>query len=149
MDVIALLKKKSLPVYTVFVDQSVADAINLMVAEKVNAVIVTDAQQPVGIFTERDVFQYCLSGRTKVCSEVKLKSAMTGRLISADSTDDISEIIRVMIKSDLDYIPVVEEKKILGLLALKDLVEIQLESLTSEIHHLKDYIDDLHEAGQD
>lgn len=149
MDVIALLKKKSLPVYTVFVDQSVDDAINLMVAEKVNAVIVTDAQQPVGIFTERDVLQYCLSGRSEVCSEVKLKSAMTGRLISADSTDDISEIIRVMIKSDLDYIPVVEEKKILGLLALKDLVEIQLESLTSEIHHLKDYIDDLHEAGQD
>ena len=54
-----------------------------------------------------------------------------------------------MIKSDLDHLAVIEDDNIVGLLALKDLVEFQQSSLTQEIHQLKDYIDDLHEAGQD
>ena len=43
----------------------------------------------------------------------------------------------------------IEEKKIVGMLTLKDLMKHQIDSLTDEIHQLKDYIADLHEAGQD
>jgi CBS domain-containing protein len=149
MDVLAILKQKSRPVYTVTIDKSVDDAINLMAAEKVSALIVTDKGQPVGIFSERDVFRYHLLDTKSAFSDIEIKSAMTGRLISAESTDDISDLITVMIKSDLEHLAVIEDNNILGLLELKDLVEFQIESLTDEIHLLKDYIDDLHEAGQD
>ena len=149
MDVLAILKQKSRPVYTVTINKSVDDAINLMTAEKVSALIVTDKEQPVGIFSERDVFRYYLLDAKNAFSDIEIKSAMTGRLISAESTDDISDLITVMIKSDLEHLAVIEDHQILGLLTLKDLVEFQIESLTDEIHQLKDYIDDLHEAGQD
>ena len=149
MDVLAILKQKSRPVYTVTINKSVDDAINLMAAEKVSALIVTDKGQPVGIFSERDVFRYHLLDTKSAFSDIEIKSAMTGRLISAESTDDISDLITVMIKSDLEHLAVIEDNNILGLLELKDLVEFQIESLTDEIHQLKDYIDDLHEAGQD
>ena len=149
MDVLAILKQKSRPVYTVAINKSVDDAINLMAAEKVSALIVTDKGQPVGIFSERDVFRYYLLDAKNAFSDIEIKSAMTGRLISAESTDDISDLITVMIKSDLEHLAVIEDHQILGLLTLKDLVEFQIESLTDEIHQLKDYIDDLHEAGQD
>ena len=149
MDVIAVLMNKSRPVYTVSADQSVDDAISLMVTEKVDALIVTDGQQPAGIFTRRDVFQYYLLSKKETGSDVKVKRIMTDRLVSAESTDDIADIIAMMIKSDMDYLPVMEGDKIIGLLALKDLVEFHLEALTGEIHQLNDYIDDLHEAAQD
>lgn len=149
MDVIAKLMKKSRPVYTVSVDQSVDEAISLMVTKKVDALIVTDGQQPAGIFTRRDVFQYYLLSKKETGSDVKVKRVMTDRLVSAESTDDIADIIAMMIKSDMNYLPVMEGDKIIGLFALKDLVEFQLEALTGEIHQLNDYIDDLHEAGQD
>ena len=149
MDVLAILKQKSRPVYTVTINKSVDDAINLMAAEKVSALIVTDKEQPVGIFSERDVFRCHLLDTKSAFSDIEIKSAMTGRLISAESTDDISDLITVMIKSDLEHLAVIEDHQILGLLTLKDLVEYQIESLTDEIHQLKDYIDDLHEAGQD
>ena len=149
MDVLAILKQKSRPVYTVTINKSVDDAINLMAAEKVSALIVTDKEQPVGIFSERDVFRYYLLDTKNAFPDIEIKSAMTGRLISAESTDDISDLITVMIKSDLEHLAVIEDHQILGLLTLKDLVEFQIESLTDEIHQLKDYIDDLHEAGQD
>jgi len=149
MDVLAILKQKSRPVYTVTINKSVDDAIHLMAAEKVSALIVTDKEQPVGIFSERDVFRYYLLDTKNAFSDIEIKSAMTGRLISAGSMDDISDLITVMIKSDLEHLAVIEDNNILGLLALKDLVEFQIESLTDEIHQLKDYIHDLHEAGQD
>jgi signal-transduction protein with cAMP-binding, CBS, and nucleotidyltransferase domain len=55
----------------------------------------------------------------------------------------------MMIKSDIKHLPVIEEKKILGMLTLNDLIEQQIGSLTDEIRHLKNYIDDLHDAGRD
>ena len=149
MDVIAILMKKSRPVYTVSAGQSVDDAIRRMATKKVGALIVTDGQQPAGIFTRRDVFQYYLLSKKETGSDVKVKRVMTGRLVSAEPTDDIADIITMMIKSDMDHLPVMEGDKIIGLLALKDLVEFQLEALTGEIHQLNDYIDELHEAGQD
>ena len=149
MDVLAILQQKSRPVYTVAINQSVDDAINLMVAEKVSALIVTDKERPVGIFAERDVFRFYLLDRKSKFSDILLKNALTDRLISVESTDAISDSIRLMIKSDLEHIAVIEDNKIKGLLDFKDLVEFQIASLEEEIHQLKDYIDDLHEAGQD
>ena len=149
MDVRAILMQKFRPVHTVTIDQSVDEAIQLMVAQKAGALIVTDMEMPVGMFTERDVLRcYLLDGERKF-SDINLKSAITGRFIAAKSTDAIPELITLMIKSDLEHLPVMEDNRILGLLAFRDLVEVQLESLMEEIHQLKDYIDDLHEAGQD
>jgi hypothetical protein len=38
---------------------------------------------------------------------------------------------------------------LIGMLTLNDLIERRIDSLTEENYQLKDYIDDLHEAGQD
>ena len=149
MDVLAILQQKSRPVYTVAINQSVDDAINLMVAEKVSALIVTDKERPVGIFAERDVFRYYLLDRKSKFSDIQLKNVMNVRFISVESTDAISDSIRLMIKSGLEHLAIIEKNNIIGLLEFKDLVEFQIESLKEEIHQLKDYIDDLHEAGQD
>ena len=149
MDVLAILKQKPRPVFTVAVNQSIDDAINLMDAKKVSALIVTDKEQPVGIFAERDVFRYYQRERKGRFSDVKIQSAVTNRLISAESTAEIANLITVMVRSDLEHLAVIDNNNIIGLLELKDLLEFQIESLTNEIHQLKDYIDDLHEAGQD
>jgi signal-transduction protein with cAMP-binding, CBS, and nucleotidyltransferase domain len=53
-----------------------------------------------------------------------------------------------MTKADITHLPVMEEKRIVGMLTLKDLLEHQIEALTDEIHQLRDYIADLHDAGQ-
>jgi IMP dehydrogenase len=53
-----------------------------------------------------------------------------------------------MTKADITHLPVMEEKRFVGMLTLKDLLEHQIEALTDEIHQLRDYISDLHDAGQ-
>ncbi len=149
MDVLAILKQKSRPVYTVTNEQSVDDAINLMVAKNVRALIVTDKEQPVGIFAERDVFRYYVLNRESAFADIELKRALTGRLFSAETTDEIPDLITMMTQSDIECLPVIANNTVIGVLTLTDLIEHQIESFTRDIHQLEDYIDDLHEAGQD
>jgi signal-transduction protein with cAMP-binding, CBS, and nucleotidyltransferase domain len=149
MKVRALLQEKARPAYMIASDQSLEDAVNLMNAKKVSALIVTENHQPAGIFSERDVFRFYLRDKTAALSKIKLQKAMTNKLIMADHEDEVGDLMAMMIKSDIKHLPVIEEKKILGMLTLNDLIEQQIGSLTDEIRHLKNYIDDLHDAGRD
>lgn len=149
MKVQDLLTKKNRPVHTIAGNRSVDDAISLMTGQKASALIVMENDQPVGIFAERDVFRFYLRDKRAALSETGLKNAMTHKLIAADPEDELSHVMALMIKADIKHLPVIEEKKIIGILTLNDLIEHQIESLTDEIHQLKNYIEDLHEAGRD
>jgi IMP dehydrogenase len=149
MNVHELLQLKSRPVYTLSSDQTVADAINLMTAVKAGALIITEADHPVGVFAERDVFRAHIRDKTAAFSDITLKEAMTPKLLVAKTGDEISSVMAMMIQTDIKHMPVIEGKKIVGMLTLADLIEHQINMLTDELHHLRDYIEDLHHAGQD
>ncbi|CAB1058454.1 hypothetical protein D1BOALGB6SA_3210 [Olavius sp. associated proteobacterium Delta 1] len=149
MKVQDILTEKNRPVHTIAGNRSVDDAISLMTGKKASALIVMENDQPVGIFAERDVFRFYLRDKRAALSETELKDAMTHKLIVADPEDELSHVITLMIKADINHLPVIDEKKIIGMLTLNDLIEHQIESLTDEIHQLKNYIEDLHEAGRD
>jgi len=149
MKVQDLLADKNRPVHTIDGNRSVDDAITFMADVKASALVVAKNDQPVGIFTERDVFRYYLRDKSTALSGIPLGNAMTDRLIAARPDDEVGRVISMMVKADIRHLPVIEEKQIVGMLTLNDLIEHQLESLTAEVHQLKDYIDDLHEAGID
>ena len=149
MEVLALLKDKARRVYAIASSQTVEDAICLMAGCKASALLVTENDQPAGIFSEEDLFKSLLGKKSAAFSEIKLKNAMTRNLLLAKPQDPITTVLAKMIASDLNYLPVIEEKKIIGILTLKDMMKHQIDALIDEIHQLKDYIADLHEAGQD
>jgi IMP dehydrogenase len=149
MKVHELLQLKSRPVYTLSSDQTVDDAINLMTAKKTGALIITEADHPVGVFAERDVFRAHIRDKTAAFTDIQLKDAMTPKLLVAQTEDEISSVMSMMIQADIKHMPVIEENKIVGMLTLADLIEHQINMLTDELHHLRDYIEDLHHAGQD
>jgi CBS domain-containing protein len=149
MKVHELLSQKVRPVYTISSDQTVDDAINLMTAEKTGALIVTEADHPVGIFAERDVFRAHIKDKSTAFSEIRLKDAMTNKLFVAKAEDEVSSVMSMMIQAEIKHMPVMEENKIVGMLTLHDLIEHQIDMLTEELQHLREYIEDLHHAGQD
>jgi IMP dehydrogenase len=63
--------------------------------------------------------------------------------------DEVSAVMTMMIQADIKHMPVIKENEIAGLLTLADLIEHQINMLTEELRHLRDYIEDLHHAGQD
>ena len=149
MEVLALLKDKARRVHTIASSQTVEDAICLMVSGKVSTLLVMENDQPAGIFCERDVVHAYLRNKSTAFTEIILENAMTRNLMVAEPKDTITAVMARMIKANITHLPLIEEKKIVGMLTLKDLMQHQIDSLTDEIHQLKDYIADLHEAGQD
>ena len=149
MEVLALLKDNARRVYTIASSQTVEDAICLMAGRKVSALLVTENDQPAGIFSEEDLFKSLLEKKSAAFSEIKLENAMTRNLLLAKPEDPIAAVLSKMVAADINYLPVIEEKKIIGILTLKNMMKHQIDALIDEIHQLKDYIADLHEAGQD
>ena len=149
MQVQALLSRKVRPVYTIDGHQTIDDAVQLMTAEKVSALVVTETGNPIGMFAERDVYRLYVKERTGGIFNIPVKDAMTHRLIVARPEDDIDALVALMIKSDIKHIPGRGEEGLIGMLTLNDLIEFQIESLADEIRYLREYIADLHDAGRD
>ena len=149
MQVQALLSRKVRPVYSIDSHQTVDEAAKLMAAKKVSALVVTDSENPIGMFAERDVFRLYVKERTGEIRNKQVRDAMTHRLIVARPQDDTDALVALMIKSDIKHIPVMGEDGLIGMLTLNDLIEFQIASLADEIRHLREYIADLHDAEQD
>lgn len=129
--------------------RSVEDAINLMTKKDLNALIVMEDDRPVGIFTERDVLLSYVRFEQKPFSTIKLKSAMTKRMIVAKPEDEIDSTICLMIQSGIRHIPVVEKGEIISVFNICDLAHHQVGNLSTDLHYLEEYLADLHEAGRD
>ena len=148
MEVLALLKDNARTVHTIASSRSVEDAICLMAGGNVSALLVTEDDQPAGIFCERDVYHTYLRTKSTAFSEIALANVMTRNLVVAEPQDAVAEVIERMIAASITYLPVIAEKRIFGMLTLMDLMKHQIEALADEIQQLNDYVDDLHDAGQ-
>jgi IMP dehydrogenase len=149
MRVKELLEIKGRQVITLQNDRTVDDAIRLMVENQTSAVIVLEKNRPVGIFAERDVLRAYRSNPNAAFADMPIKTAMTTRLITVTGDTDVHTATEVLVKADIRHLPVKVEDAIAGMLLANDLVEYQLAELNAEVHHLKEYIHDLHDAGQD
>jgi CBS domain-containing protein len=129
--------------------RSVEDAITLMTEKEISALIIMEVDRPVGIFTERDVLLCYVKFEQKPFSAIKLKRAMTNRMIVAKPEDNIDNTICLMIQSGIRHIPVVEKGEITSVFNICDLAHQQVGNLSTELHYLEEYLDDLHEAGRD
>jgi CBS domain-containing protein len=149
MHVRALMSEKARPVYFISCHQTVEDAVNLMTAKRVSALVVKESEHPIGIFAERDVFRCYAEQRSMGISHILLKDAMTAELIVAKPEDNTIAVTARMIKAEIRHLPVIEKDEIVGMLSFGDLIEYLIGNLTDELQHLRDYIADLHSAGQD
>ena len=140
MKVRQLLGVKGREVVTTEAENTVEDAIRSMHLRKISALVVADHGRPVGIFTERDVLRCYVATDGRSFKEVVLREAMTANLVVAELDDDLADIMAVMTDRNIRHLPVVEKGALIGMLSVRDVIQSQVQKLTSEIHYLKDYI---------
>jgi len=144
-----VMKHKRRIVHTIPVDRTAEDAIVQMTEQQTSALIVMDGETPVGIFTERDVLRCHVAWRGRLFREMPLREAMVNKLIVAQPEDLVSSAMAMMIQADIRHLPVVEDRRIGGMLTISDLVKHHVGELTAELHYLQEYITDLQDAIQD
>ena len=140
MKVRQLLGSKGREVVTAEAGNTVEDAIRAMQHRAISALVVSDRGRPVGIFTERDVLRCYVATDGRSFKEIALREAMTANLVVAELDDDLSDIMAVLIDRNIRHLPVVAGGALIGMLSVRDIIQSQVQKLTSEIHYLKDYI---------
>ena len=123
-------------------DNSVGNAISQMVEHEVGALIVMDGEKPVGMFTERDVLRSWTRRSKTPFEDVKVGEVMTTNLIIVETDDDLCYVTQIMIKNRIRHLPVIDQKKIVAMLSIRDVVKAQVSDLRAQNHYLKDYISD-------
>ena len=92
---------------TVPPDSTAAEAIRLMLARRVGAVVVVDANRVVGIFTERDVLKkLALSGRDP--EKVPVSEMMTTPVETASPQTSPGDALMSMLEHHFRHLPVVD-----------------------------------------
>jgi CBS domain-containing protein len=135
-----VLAAKGHRVVTVPAKCSVAEAIRVMDAEKVGAVMVPDAEGcPVGIFTERDVVRLYADG-DRDFDTLAVEARMTCSVVLGRLAMSVDEALGLMTERRFRHLPVVEGGKLLGLVSIGDLVKEKLNETAQEAQALRAYI---------
>ena len=128
---------------SVMPENTVGDAIRLMLDHRVGAVAVVDAEQRVsGIFTERDVLRkVALSGRDP--NTVAIAELMTTPVELATTDTTAGEALNAMIDSHFRHLPIVDgQGRLLGMLSVRNLLQARIDDLTHELDCIEQYAND-------
>jgi CBS domain-containing protein len=133
-----ILAKKGSFVASISRTHTVLDAAKEMNARRIGALVVTDEDNVVGIFTERDVMTRVVAlqldpGKTRV------EQVMTCPVACCRSDSSLAECRQVMTNKRIRHLPVVDENKLVGIVTSGDV-------LANAVEEQRETIDDLHKS---
>jgi len=131
---------KNRQIWTISKDQSVREALILMSEKNIGAIIIVDNNDfPIGIFSERDYARkIVLKGKSS--KDTLLDEVMTKELITVTRDYKIDQCMEVMSEKRIRHLPVLENKKIVGIISIGDVLKIMIKEQKDLINHLQKFI---------
>ena len=134
-----ILHVKGHDVWSVSPNDMVLDVLKVMADKEVGALLVLDGPKLVGIFTERDYARkVVLAGRSSKDSEVR--AVMTSHVVCVAPDRSIDECMGLMTDKRLRHLPVVDHKRVVGIVSIGDLVKATIDEQAFTITQLQSYI---------
>ena len=126
-------------VYTVKKGTNIKDAVNYMAEKRVGLVPVMDDGKLVGVFSERDLVQRVIS-KNKSLEETKVEDVMSTKLLIAETHEPNGSVLAKMKEANTRHILIIEEEKLIGVLSMRDLLELDLSVCKTTVEVLNNYI---------
>lgn len=134
-----LLKEMNREPLTIAPNDSVFDAIKKMADHNVGSLVVLEGDKLVGIITERiyarNVF---LKGRSS--PKTTVGEIMSTRVVCAWPEQSVEECMAVMTEKVARHLPVIENKRVIGIISIGDLVKSVIRHQKFAIEQLELYI---------
>ena len=134
-----ILNDKGYDIFKVSPGDTVFDSLKLMAEKGVGALLVMDGDKLVGIVTERDYARKVIlegkSSRTATVDEV-----MTRTVLCASPDRTIDECMALMTDKRARHLPVVDHKRVIGIVSIGDLVKAMISEQQFLIDQLQHYI---------
>lgn len=136
-----LVHEKGHKVITTSPDTSVFDAMQLMAANNIGALLVMKDDRMVGILTERDFSRksYLLN---KPVKDMLVKEIMTRQVVYVGLDNTNEDCMSLITEMRVRHLPVIDEGKVIGLLSIGDLVKDAISEHQFVIKQLERYIYD-------
>jgi CBS domain-containing protein len=134
-----ILKTKGSGIYSISPYMFVYDALDLMLQKNVGALLVTENDKLLGVFTERDyVRKVRLQGKDS--SKTLIMEIMTTELFPVSSETAIETCMQTMTNHYIRHLPVIDGNELVGIISLGDVVKFIIDEQKFIIENLEHYI---------
>jgi CBS domain-containing protein len=134
-----ILLQKGQQVWYVTPATTLRDALKLMAAKNIGAVIVLDGHDVVGILSERDYARKVITAES-ISLDDPVRSLMTSPVFYVTAENTVDECMNLMTTKHFRHLPVIADSDVIGLISIGDVVKQILSEKEREIESLEDYI---------
>jgi CBS domain-containing protein len=134
-----LLKGKPSTLHSVAPTASVYEAIQLMAAHNIGALLVMEGDKLIGIFSERD-YARRIALENRNSRDTPVSEIMTSKVFCVQPTTRTRECMALMSERGFRHLPVVDGEKVLGMLSMRDIVSDIIREHEMTISQLEAYI---------
>jgi CBS domain-containing protein len=141
MKVRDILRVKGSTLFTVAPDTALQTAVLVMSEHDVGSLVVMDYDKLVGILTFREVISALATHHGKL-DDIPVRTVMNQKPLTCNMETEIDEVRRMMLVDHVRYLPVVDQKMLMGVISFYDVAKSVVEAQDFENSMLKAYIRD-------
>ncbi|MGQ9551030.1 MAG: CBS domain-containing protein [Candidatus Bathycorpusculaceae bacterium] len=111
-------------VITIDENATVKEAVEVMNKFEIGCLIAVKKGKAVGIITERDLLRRVIA-ETLDANKTKVNQVMSSPLVVVEPSTDLEEAVKLMFQMKIKKLPVVQDKRLVGLVSLTDIARFQ------------------------
>jgi len=134
-----ILKEKGSQIWQVAPETLVFDALELMADKDVGALLVMQERKVLGIFSERDYARKVIL-RGKSSKKIPVSEIMSSNVIFITPDQSCEKGLALMTAAHVRHLSVFEEKALIGVISIGDLVNAVMSEQKQVIDKLERYI---------
>ena len=137
-----ILAKKGNAVVSLVADESVLNAARIMNERGIGGVVVTENDDTVGMFTERDILRRIVAEQRDP-GGTHLREVMTTPVVNCRPDTELGALMALMTEKRIRHLPVVDESGLCGIVTSGDILAYQVREQEYTIEHLNRYVHDM------
>ena len=141
MKISDILRVKGSTLFTVTPDVPLAEAVDVMAENDIGSLVVMEHGNLVGMLTFREVIMVLAKSGGSV-GAVLVRKAMDDSPVTCTMETELDEIRRIMLEHHARYMPVMDQRMLMGVVSFYDVAKAVVDSQNFENKMLKAYIRD-------
>jgi len=149
MKVVDILRIKGSTLYTVAPTELLMKALAMMAERDIGSLVVMEHGDLVGMLTVRELTQILVKTGGNIGTTI-VRTAMDDCPLTCTTQTDMDEVRRMMLDRHARYMPVMDQRMLMGVISFHDVARAVVDSQNFENKMLKAYIHDWPEGvGED
>ncbi len=134
-----ILEAKGTEIWSVQPSDTVLESLKLMADKGIGSLLVMDGEKLMGIVTERDYARkVILEGKSS--KDTSVSDVMTRKILCVSPERTVDECMALMTDKRARHLPVVDHKRVVGVVSIGDLVKTLINEQQILIDQLQHYI---------